>query len=98
MSIAPETEASLDALAKRIVSLKLETPAMLLLESHIPLLSTFQTMFLFFQPFIVPFTGTQKLNAAQTLLFDQAHAMRLIELIELHAMKKNSPEGAHGSR
>lgn len=82
-----ENEATLDKLARRIVSLKLDMPAMLMLEAHLPLSTVFQTMLIFFKPFIVPFTGSIKVEQAEQLLSDRANLERLIALIELHATK-----------
>lgn len=82
-----ENEAMLDRLARRIVSLKLSLPAMLMLEAHLPLSAVLQTALIFFKPFFVPFTGSIKLEQAEQLLSSRENLEKLLALIELHTEK-----------
>ena len=69
-------------IAAKVRQTKLETPALLFLQMHLPVVSLFQTATLFFEPLLTPFFGLEKIKQYENLLADRENIKHLIELIE----------------
>lgn len=72
----------IENLAEKIKQRKLEVPALLFLQMHLPALSVFHTGVLAFEPFLTPFFGLEKLNDYKNLLANRENIQHLIKLIE----------------
>ena len=77
-----EQDALLEKCAKRIVELRLETPALFFLEAHKPLTTLFHTGTLMLAPIASPLFGAERIHSLQTFLAERKNVERLIELIE----------------
>lgn len=84
-----EEEALLYKAAKEIRRRKLETPAILALESHKPLANVLAQSAIVFSGFLIPFLGFQNVNDYSRLLRKRENIERLIRLLE----EKEAPEG-----
>lgn len=86
-NIVPET--TIAHIAERIIALKLELPALLFLQLHLPLTTLAHTACLFCAPVASPLFGFERVKAVEELLSERKNVERLIELLE----KKNRDEG-----
>lgn len=75
-------EQQVRALADRILQLNLAEPALFFLEAHLPLTTLASNALIFLSPVATPLFGAERLASLQTLLQEQKHVERLIELIE----------------
>lgn len=75
-------EKLVQSIATKIKQSKLEAPALVFLQMHLPALSLFHTSALLFEPLLTPFFGLEKLNDYKNLLADRENIKHLIELIE----------------
>ena len=82
-------ETTLAQIADRIIALKLELPALLFLQLHLPLTTLAHTACLLCAPIASPLFGFERIKAVEELLSDRKNIERLIELIE----KQNKGEG-----
>ena len=72
----------IDKIAQFILKRRLETPAILYLESHRPLAYIGSQATVAFSPFLVPFLGLENVRDFSRLLQDPMNIERLIQRIE----------------
>ena len=77
-----DLEPELQRLASFIVSHRLQAPALLLLEAHLPLVSLAHTASLFIEPMASAFVGAERIQSLKHLLSDRKNVEELIRLIE----------------
>jgi len=77
---APSIEA-IETLAQGIVERRLETPALLFLEMHLPLTAMFHTGTLFLEPFLTPLFGAQRFGKFSAILSERSNVSLLIDRI-----------------
>ena len=78
----PELDELLDRLAAKICQLRLEMPALLFLEMHLPLLTIAHTFSLFVEPVMLPFLGAERIHTLKLLLSDRKNIEELMRRIE----------------
>lgn len=87
--LAPEQrDEMLDALARKVVDRRLETPAILFLEMHRPLTFLASQSLIVGMPFLAPLFGPDKVEAYSALLQDRANVDRLIDRIQALAEER----------
>ena len=79
-----EDEALLDALAKRVVALRMSAPAMFLLESLEPMNFVASQAMVFFQPIVSAFFDTAAYGRLSRILERRDAIRRLLDRIEAH--------------
>ena len=89
-----ERNALVDSVARRIVDRRLETPAVLLLETHKPLSFVASQAVLVAMPFLGPVIGAQTMADFSRLLADRTNVEVLIERIEAMAAERDEPPSA----
>lgn len=77
-----ETTELLQKAAQEIRRRKLETSAVFLLESHMPVLGVGGQAAMAFSPFLVPFLGFDNVNNYTRLLTKRENVDRLLEMLE----------------
>ncbi|MCX8053362.1 MAG: hypothetical protein N3B12_06105 [Armatimonadetes bacterium] len=80
-----------DSIAKRIVSRRLETPAVFLLEMHRPLSFIASQAALVAMPFLAPLVGAQRVADFSRLLADHRSVELLIRRIEEMSAERDQP-------
>ena len=73
--------ASIDRLAGKIVELRLETPALLFLEMHLPVLGLAHASTLFAQPLLSPFFGVERVENLSRIFSERRSVETLLERI-----------------
>lgn len=73
--------ADIDSLAQKIVERRLELPALLFLEMHLPLVTLAHTSTLFLSPLLSPVFGAERFHHFSQLLSSREHIEALIEKI-----------------
>jgi hypothetical protein len=84
----PELEAVLERAAKKIVSLRLELPAVLLLETHLPVLGILHAAGLFIEPIASPLLGAERIHTLKLILSERKNIEELIRRIESNSIAK----------
>lgn len=91
--------------AQKIIDLRLELPATLLLELHLPLTTAAHTGAVIFGPLLLPLIGANPVQFLQTLLSDREHVKLLLSEIHRLSQPASSSEptppftsGVHGAR
>jgi hypothetical protein len=77
-----ETEALLAKLEGQIRKRKLETPAILFLEMHMPLCRVLGNAMIVFTPFLAPFVGIDNVHSYSRLLMERKNVENLISRLE----------------
>lgn len=101
--LTPEEEKNLlEKAANEIIKRKMETPAILALESHKPLANVIAQTSIVFSGFLIPFLGFQNVNDYSRLLHKRENVEKLIGLLEQKAQERkssasNESEGARQS-
>ena len=72
---------AVERLAEKIVSQRLELPALLALEMHLPMTSIFHTTSLFFEPLMSPIFGLERFTQVTNFLSDRENVRSLIERV-----------------
>ena len=80
---------SIEKIAKKIVSLGLETPALFFLELHKPLYGVFYNLGLVAAPIATPLFGAERVHSLQDLLSDQKNVEALIKKIETYSLNES---------
>ncbi len=87
---AEELEAFRHEVARKIVGMRLGVPAVVILESMLPLSFASSQLLVMFAPFVETFMGqTEALRKLQVLLEDREQLRRLIQ--EIEALEEGSP-------
>ena len=71
----------LEQLAQGIVARKLEVPACIFLEMHLPLTALLHTSTLLFQPLLSPLFGAERLTMLSRILAERKNVERLLQRI-----------------
>jgi hypothetical protein len=87
-----EMEALVDSIAKRVVNMGLETPAVLFLETHKPLSFIASQGLLVAMPFFAPIVGAQRMADFSKLLKNRENIDLLIDRIEYISAEKDKLE------
>ncbi len=85
---SPEIEEILDYCSRYIVTHRLETPALMLLEMHLPLVSLLHNVSIFLEPAAIPFIGAQSLHKIKLLLSERKNIEELMRRIEQYSIAK----------
>ena len=89
--LTPEEEKNLlEKAANEIIKRKMQTPAILALESHKPLANVIAQTTIVFSGFLIPFLGFQNVNDYSRLLQKRENVERLICLLEQKAQESKS--------
>ncbi len=80
-----ENEQLLQAAARFLIRNRIQVPARILLEIHLPLTTVLHTAGLLFQPLLTPLIGVERTAVLSRLLADRKHAEKLIKLLEADA-------------
>ena len=80
----------IEKLAKRIVDLGLQTPAIIFLELHKPISTIFYQSSIFFQPIAAPLFGMERYSNIQSIISNRENIDKLIALIETMSSNKSS--------
>lgn len=83
MSVSQEAsvQSATQCLAEKIVAQRLELPALLALEMHLPMTSIFHTTSLFFEPMLAPLFGAERFRQLSRLLSERENVRELMERI-----------------
>ena len=93
--LTPERrDALIDGLSAFVASRRLETPALILLESSRPLTFLGSQALLVGQPVLATFFGWERLDEYRLLLEDRSNVDRLIARIETAARERDDPQQA----
>ena len=79
---------SIDTLAQKIVERRLEVPALLFLEMHLPLVTIAHTGSLLFSPLLTPVFGAERVHNLSELLAERQNIEALIERIRVLAEER----------
>ena len=85
---------TIDELARKVIRLGLETPALLFLEMHLPILGLAHASALVAQPLLTPFFGAERIHTLSQILSDRKNVEALIARIEELAALPRGSEGA----
>ena len=77
-----QLERFIDQLAEQVVRRKLETPALMFLEMHLPITSIAHTSTLFFQPLLGPVFGAERFHTLSQFLSERKNVDALIQRIK----------------
>ena len=76
-----QSNEAIETLARGIVERRLETPALLFLEMHLPLTAMFHTGTLFLEPFLTPLFGAERFGNYSVILSERSNVSLLIDRI-----------------
>lgn len=86
-----EVEALIEWAAQKITERKLELPATLFLEMHLPVAGLLHSAVLLGQPMLSPLFGVERIDRLAALVSDRQSLRRLLERIQAKAVA-NPPE------
>lgn len=75
-------ERVIERLARKIVGMRLEAPASLFLQMHLPMVGLAHASALMFQPLLAPVFGTGRMATLSHILSERKNVSELIERIE----------------
>lgn len=84
-----QAEALIQSIAQRVARYRMETPAVLFLESLKPMGNIGAHAMVACSPFIIPIFGFDKVNDLSRLMSERRHWDRLLEVIEAQAGEKS---------
>lgn len=86
-------QGTLHHLARKIVELGIETPALFFLELQKPVTTLLHTSTLLFSPIATPFFGLERIQSFQLLLSERKNIDDLMGLINSYSSAKQSKRG-----
>lgn len=88
-----DRDAFIEAVARRVVQMRLEAPAIFFLEMHKPLAFVAGQALLVTSPVLAPFFGIDKVEQASEIMSDRENVERLIRRIEELAEEVRGSKG-----
>ncbi len=91
-----DREAFIEAVAQRIVKMRMEVPAIFFLEMHKPLAFVAGQSLLVASPVLAPFFGIDKVEQASEIMSERENVERLIRRIEELSEEGRGRKGKEG--